>query len=84
MYDVIGIGHGKQCTPYSTFFSITLQTEVIATKTSDFRKQFVFLMSFNSVFNYPISSFYWDRLRTYPSCLINRIVLFDDAAVYPK
>ena len=41
-------------------------------------------MSFNSGFNYPISSYYWNRSHNYSSCLNYRIVLFDDAAVCPN
>ena len=41
--------HGRQYMPCSAKFSMTLQTEILSTETSDFLKQKVFLKSFNSV-----------------------------------
>ena len=42
--------HGKQCMPCSTKFSVTFQTEILATETSDFLKQIIVLKSFDSLF----------------------------------
>ena len=41
--------HGRQCIPCSAKFSMTLQTEILSTETSDFLKQIIFLKSFDSV-----------------------------------
>ena len=41
--------HGRQCMPCSINFSVTLQTEILFTVTSDFLKQMIILKSFNSV-----------------------------------
>ena len=35
--------------PCSAKFSMTIQTEILSTKTSDFLKQIIFLMPFNSL-----------------------------------
>ena len=40
---------GRQCIPCSAKFSMTLQTEVLSTETSDFLTQIIFLKSFDSV-----------------------------------
>ena len=39
----------RQCMPCSAKTSMTLQTEVLSTETSDFLKQMIILKSFNSV-----------------------------------
>ena len=41
--------HGRQCMPCSAKFSMTLQSEILSTETSDFLKQIIFLKSFKSV-----------------------------------
>ena len=48
MYDIIGTG-AWQNMPCSISFSMTLQTEIFSTITSDFLKQMIILKSFISV-----------------------------------
>ena len=50
--DLLGIGIGARQTMYTMHhqFSMTLQTEILLTVTSDFPKQMIILKSFNSVF----------------------------------
>ena len=41
--------HARQCMPWSAKFSMTLQTKILSSQTSDFLEQIIFLKSFNSV-----------------------------------
>ena len=41
--------HGRQCMSCSVNFSVSLQTEILSTVTSDFLKQMIILKEFNSL-----------------------------------